>query len=272
MPDQLPHIDLSNIPESLHPLLTTLLTIIEAQRVRIEELEAQVVKLNAQLNQNSQNSHRPPSQDQHPPKPKPAFPKTEKKNKGGQRGHKGNTLTFSDSPDVSVVLQPKICACGQCLQAQPFIEKERRQVFDIPAPTLHVTEYTQYQVRLRYREILSLAGLETPYQEPVEGRKRIKQSKERNLLERLTEYESAVLAFAFHEEVPFTNNIAEQSVRCSKVKQKVSGCFRLEDGAKRYARIESFIQTARKQKHNVFLQLKYALQGHTFLTHPNLTS
>ncbi|MBL7979700.1 MAG: hypothetical protein JNN12_15295 [Bacteroidetes Order II. Incertae sedis bacterium] len=62
--------------------------------------------------------------------------------------------------------------------------------------------------------------------------------------------------------------MAEQSVRGSKVKQKVSGCFRLEDGTKR----ESFLQTARKHRQNIFLQLKNALQGYSFLTRPNLTS
>jgi transposase len=41
-----------------------------------------------------------------------------------------------------------------------------------------------------------------------------------------------------------------------KVKQKISGCFRSFDGARFFARIRSFIVTARKQNINVFKALK----------------
>lgn len=91
---------------------------------------------------------------------------------------------------------------------------------------------------------------------------RAKQSKGRNLLDRLVAHESAVLAFAFEAGVPFTNNEAECALRPAKIKQKVSGGFRSEAGAERYARIGGFIATLRKQKHNVVEQLANVLQGH----------
>ena len=59
---------------------------------------------------------------------------------------------------------------------------------------------------------------------------RAKQTKGRNLLDRLVAHESAVLAFAFEVGVPFTNNEAERALRPAKIKQKMSGGFRSEAG------------------------------------------
>lgn len=91
--------------------------------------------------------------------------------------------------------------------------------------------------------------------------KRPKQSKGRNLLNRLIAHESAVLAFAFEEGVPFTNNEAERALRPAKIKQKVSGGLRTQAGADRYARIGGFVATMRKQQCNVVEQLANVLRG-----------
>ena len=89
---------------------------------------------------------------------------------------------------------------------------------------------------------------------------RPKKTKGRNLLERFIKHKEAILAFALQEKVPFTNNQAERDLRPAKIKQKVSGCFRTTAGAERYARIQSFISTARKQGEQVFQQL-YSMAG-----------
>lgn len=92
-------------------------------------------------------------------------------------------------------------------------------------------------------------------------RGRVKKSKGRNLLERMHLYQDAILSFAFHEGHPFTNNQAERDLRTVKTKQKVSACFRTEEGANHYARIQGFISTVRKHGLNPFQQLQLVFQN-----------
>ncbi len=85
-------------------------------------------------------------------------------------------------------------------------------------------------------DILEKADQEEPPPKPSR-RGKSKQSKGRNLLDRLRKHEDGVLAFAFEPDIPFTNNQAERDVRPTKVKQKVSGCFRTRAGVQAYAPI-----------------------------------
>jgi transposase len=111
-------------------------------------------------------------------------------------------------------------------------------------------------VRQRYRQILQNADVEEPPPEKKTGKGRPKSTPGRNLLKRLSQQEDAVLAFAFVDGVPFTNNLAERDLRPAKVKQKVSGGFRTVQGANVYARLQAVIATARKQDKNVFAFLR----------------
>ncbi len=118
----------------------------------------------------------------------------------------------------------------------------------------------QAGVLARYKKLLKLADREEP--PPIRRpRGKPKQTKGRNLFDRLTKYQQAVLAFAFHQEVPFTNNQAERDIRPTKTKMKVSGCFRTEYGAEIYARIQSFVSTVRKLQFNPFNELYTVLSG-----------
>jgi transposase len=116
----------------------------------------------------------------------------------------------------------------------------------------------------RYEQICLRGQQQEPQPEPG-ARGRPKKTKGRNLLERLITYKQAVVAFALQPLVPFTNNQAERDLRPAKVKQKVSGCFRTAKGAKMFARIQSFVSTARKQQRNVFQELRKAFFGQDFL-------
>ena len=105
-------------------------------------------------------------------------------------------------------------------------------------------------------------SIEEPPPQPTQ-RGKSKQAVGRNLLNRLKKYENEVLVFAFKVDVPFTNNQAERDLRPAKVKQKVGGGFRTQEGAQVYARLRAAISTFRKQGMNVFATL-YDL----FLHHP----
>lgn len=96
---------------------------------------------------------------------------------------------------------------------------------------------------------------------PTGKRGRLTQSKAFNLLLRLRNYKDDVWRFMTDVGVPFTNNLAEQALRMAKVRQKVSGCFRTDEGAKTFFTIRSYLATMRKHKACLFDCLVSVFQG-----------
>lgn len=116
----------------------------------------------------------------------------------------------------------------------------------------------QYSIEFRkkYRRILRKAEKECP-----ENMKRRAQSKSRNLLERLLEFEDETLMFMEDSEVPFTNNQGERDLRMTKVQQKISGCFRSLQGAEDFCLTRSYISTCRKNSASPIEALQTLFSG-----------
>jgi len=119
--------------------------------------------------------------------------------------------------------------------------------------------------RRRYAVILAQGtayheGLPSLSGKPAIGtRKRKGPTKRRtghNLLIRLETRMDDVLRFLIDPAVPFTNNLAEIALRMMKLRLKISGCFRSEQGAADFATIRSVIATAKKQGWNVIDALR----------------
>ena len=125
-------------------------------------------------------------------------------------------------------------------------------------------EYKNLQKR--YRNILTRGEKELPPIPPRQNGKRgrIAKSDAHNLWERLKGHETAVLLFAKLSHVPFTNNRAERDLRMSKVKQKVSGCFRTQAFAEAYCRISSYLQTMANKGYNPLVAIQMALSGQIY--------
>ena len=115
------------------------------------------------------------------------------------------------------------------------------------------------RIERRYDEILAQGFATNPAPVSSAGdpkkRGRPKQSKPKNLLDRLRDYKTQVLAFLTDPLVPFDNNQGERDIRMTKVRQKVSGTFRSQQGAQSFCRIRGYLSTVRKNQGNVMQAL-----------------
>jgi len=108
------------------------------------------------------------------------------------------------------------------------------------------------RTKKKYKKIIRAELKRQPTVKSHGCRGKPKRTKSHNLLIALNKYNREILAFLSCDEIPFDNNLAERDIRMVKTKQKVSGCFRSQQGGHSFARIRSFASTLNKQSRNVF--------------------
>ena len=111
-----------------------------------------------------------------------------------------------------------------------------------------LSQHAQAAYRKSYRAILARGRKECPLAQPTPNKRgRTKQSKARNLLDRLSDFEEETLRFITNPIIPFTNNQAERDIRMTKLQQKISGCFKSLHTAQIFCRIRGYLSTCAKQ-------------------------
>jgi len=170
-----------------------------------------------------------------------------------------------------------LCNAHHLRELQRAFEQDKQQwAFYMKALLLEINEETKTaggklpsgrakEYEEKYNAIIAAGEIECPPPKPPDdGKKkkgRIKRSKSRNLLERLMNFINDTLRFMGDIDVPFTNNLAENNLRMTKVHQKISGCFRSMEGAYIFCRIRSYISTCRKHGITVPNALKMLFRG-----------
>jgi transposase len=141
LPGGIPVEDWQATPESVRQLVMALLA-------TVEQLQQEVARLREQVNQNSQNSSRPPSSDPPSVKRRPPTKKGQRK-RGGQPGRQGKGRRLKPPEEVSrfVVSRPTSCAgCGALLLGEDR-HPSRHQVTELPRVEAEVVEYQVHCLR-----------------------------------------------------------------------------------------------------------------------------
>jgi len=137
--------------EEIHAVYTqgeeAVIALVEGLLERIEKLESRVAQLEGQLSKNSRNSSKPPSGDGFGKRTKSLRVPSERKT-GGQAEHPGQTLEWSNAVDHLEAHRLHQCeGCGASLELEPLKSVLARQVRDVAAVRVEVTEH-QVEVKI----------------------------------------------------------------------------------------------------------------------------
>ncbi len=133
-------LDWALTPQAVKQYIIELENIVGQLAKRHEALEKRTDTLETCLNQNSQNSSKPPSSDGPFKKPKRKRKKGKRK-RGGQKGHKGHRQQML-APTAVKNLLPDRCQCGQLsLDRKSILPYYTHQHIELPEIKMDVTHY-----------------------------------------------------------------------------------------------------------------------------------
>lgn len=147
-----------------------------------------------------------------------------------------------DLADVAVVATQSSWAAGLAallVEINAACDDARRRGLRQLGPT------HQRAFAARYDTLVAQGQTANP--EPAPGRKRdYYQRRSFNLVTAFATHRRAILRYMYDLDVAFTNNQAERDLRPTKLHRKISGCFRSQHGAERFAHLRSYLSTTRK--------------------------
>lgn len=128
--------------EPVQQLFATVIVQVKQVVSQIQELQDVIQELQDQIQKNSRNSSKPPSSDGVKKPRTRSLRKPGQRPNGGQPGHPGHPLQQVEHPDRVMVHEVDICqTCQSSLEKGEGERREARQVSDIPALHLEVTEH-----------------------------------------------------------------------------------------------------------------------------------
>lgn len=124
-------------------LFTEFINIVQTLSKHIQDQAEIIQKLQDQLSKDSNNSSKPPSSDCYKKKPhRISLRKSGERQNGGQKGHQGTTLRQVENPDIiQEHIVAECCSCHASLKDVKSFTHEKRQIFEIPAIRVEVTEH-----------------------------------------------------------------------------------------------------------------------------------
>jgi transposase len=127
-------------PQPVRRYVQSLEQRVEQLEKSVSQLLQRVEQLESRLNQNSQNSNKPPSSD--PPYQRPAREvRKSKRRRGGQKGHKGHRQQMLKPTEI-VTIAPGPCTCGCTRQRvgslRPFYTHQWIELPEIAMQVKHV--------------------------------------------------------------------------------------------------------------------------------------
>lgn len=218
-------------PEAVVQLIETL----QAQQgQQVATLTARVAELEARLNQDSHNSHKPPSSDGLAKKPARSRSLRQRSGKksGGQPGHPGTSLMLVDHPTERKVWAPVACgACGASLAEAEVVGRERRQTVDLPEPRLEVVEHEAQHKICPACQTVTAGEFPPPVTQPVQYGPRLKATAVYLQLVQLLSYERVIetlgdLFGVSPSEGTLTTAQATAYTRLAPVEQAIVACLR----------------------------------------------
>ena len=119
------------------------------QAEEIAALKAQVAELLEKLNQNSSNSHKPPSSDPPGNRKQRRAEAKQKRKRGGQKGHKGTSRKLVPPDQVDKFVEHFPDECESCWKPLPEVHDPhatRYQFTEVPPIRPHTTEHRRHAV------------------------------------------------------------------------------------------------------------------------------